>query len=593
MSDDDKSSATPPSLSLGWAELTTPAAWPTLAAALLQYVQPRRWFRSKARRPGGARVLDVVPLDGPGDIRLALVEIWYQPAAGEAGADGNGDRNGTGGGEPIPGDAYVVALACVTEERGAPGARAAATSPAVIAICADGVVVDGLASGDAADALLAVIRDGRVARGQRGELHGETSPTLEMLSDGPALAAKVPRVEQTNSTLTFGDQVLLKIYRAVTPGPSPELEVGRFLTESCDPPCSPRVLGALSYRADGTEARVVGIAHELIANEGDAWSVAQRELDEYFARAANLSGADQEGSAAPSPVAPVGRFSELAETLGRRTGELHLALAGMRAASGHDPWTGAGAAFRPRPLTTEDRALQAARVSAMLAENLAALSASAARLSPPAQELARALLERETARTAVEVMLARFRDGPLEVMKTRTHGDLHLGQVLALAHDGLVDDFMIIDFEGEPARPLAERRAMSSPIRDVMGMVRSFDYAPEAALRQRAGNGGGAAGDAHPGEALTAAAARWTRQVTGRYLAAYRGMVDDAPFMPRAPEQLSLLLAFYQLEKVVYELGYEINNRPDWVEIPLRGLARVLGASSHEHDSEGSSGHDR
>jgi maltose alpha-D-glucosyltransferase/alpha-amylase len=135
------------------------------------------------------------------------------------------------------------------------------------------------------------------------------------------------------------------------------------------------------------------------------------------------------------------------------------------------------------------------------------------------------------------------------------------------------EDFVIIDFEGEPGRPPAERRAKSSPVRDVMGMVRSFDYAPESVLRDRAGAG------AEDRARWEPAAARWTREVTDRYLAGYRATVGGTPILPRTSAQLSLLFTFYELEKVIYELGYELNNRPDWVEIPLRGLTRILRAA--------------
>jgi maltose alpha-D-glucosyltransferase/alpha-amylase len=162
-------------------------------------------------------------------------------------------------------------------------------------------------------------------------------------------------------------------------------------------------------------------------------------------------------------------------------------------------------------------------------------------------------------------------------VKTRTHGDLHLGQVLAVARaegaaddDAAVDDFVIIDFEGEPARPLAERRAKGSPLRDVMGMVRSFDYAPEAALRAGGGNAGGRGGWARA----------WTRQVTDAYLGAYLESVAGAPFIPGDRAQLTRMLRYYELEKVIYEVEYELNNRPDWLDIPLRGLLSVAGLES-------------
>jgi maltose alpha-D-glucosyltransferase / alpha-amylase len=261
----------------------------------------------------------------------------------------------------------------------------------------------------------------------------------------------------------------------------------------------------------------------------------------------------------------------LASVLGRRTGELHVALAGRRR-----PVPDAGPDFAPAPLTAEDRHTLAERTRSMLDDTLAALSSSASRLGADSRALAERILSPE-GREAVARLLREFSDQPIDTVKIRTHGDLHLGQVLAIARaakedaardDAAIDDFVIIDFEGEPARPLHERRAKGSPLRDVMGMVRSFDYAPEAALRQGGDSGGG----------NRAGWARlWTRQVTASYLRAYLETVGRAPFVPRDRAQLVRLLTYYELEKVIYEVGYELNNRPDWLDIPLRGLLAVVG----------------
>jgi maltose alpha-D-glucosyltransferase/alpha-amylase len=316
----------------------------------------------------------------------------------------------------------------------------------------------------------------------------------------------------------------------------------------------PPVLGALSYEAVDGVVHSVGIAHQYVGNQGDAWSLVQRELQDYFARTP--------GQAASSPPA-VGRFAELAETLGRRTGELHLALA---KADGSDP------AFAVEPLTSEDRVQAAARASAMLEEHSTALRTRLERLSAEARRSAETLLATDSReRRGLEALLARFGKESLEVVKTRIHGDLHLGQVLFHG-----DDFTIIDFEGEPARPLAERRAKSSPLRDVMGMVRSFSYAPEAVMRKDP--------DPTKREKLQAAAAHWQAEVRARYLRGYQTTVGNAPFLPppTEPAKLELMLAFYELERVIYEVGYELNNRTDWVDIPLDGLRKLAAAVSGE-----------
>jgi len=341
----------------------------------------------------------------------------------------------------------------------------------------------------------------------------------------------------------------------------------------------------VTYQPDGGPARSLAVIHELIANRGDAWGLAQRELTSFFQRVSDtpppiklarggeawLAAVQDEAAALD---ARVGRFVSLASVLGRRTGELHVALAGRRR-----PVPDAGPDFAPQPLTADDRRALADRTQAMLDETLASLASSAG--SGDLRGATKTLADRVLApagRQAVARLLAEFREQPIDTVKIRTHGDLHLGQVLAVARregapddDQGIDDFVIIDFEGEPARPLHERRAKGSPLRDVMGMVRSFDYAPEAALRQ---SGGGGAGG-HVGWARL-----WTRQVTASYLRAYLDSVADAPFVPRDRGQLARLLTYYELEKVVYEVGYELNNRPDWLDIPLRGLLAVAGLES-------------
>jgi maltose alpha-D-glucosyltransferase/alpha-amylase len=534
------------SLPSPWGQMLSIAARASLAETLLGYVRPRRWFRAKARDIQGAHIADVLPLDDAEAARATHVVVVLEIAYQASGA---------------PRDLYVVPLARV-DLAAAESLRHDAPH-AILGTWPDGALVDGLASGLAANALLALVRGAGSARGEAGTLRGESSATLESAAAGPSMTAAAARGEQTNSTLVFGDRLLMKIYRQIDRGPSPELEVGRFLTRHCQPPCAPRVVGALSYQRDGEDPRVLGVVHEFLANDGDAWSMAARELRATFAAIGASTAPAGRNDVAGS------RFARLAETLGRRTAELHRALA-QGVQDGHDGNNGDDAAFQPEPLTAGDRAAQATRIDAMLTEHLATLAHTIESLPAATQALARPLLlDGGAARQAIAAILARFRDEPLDVVKTRIHGDLHLGQVLCRG-----DDFVIIDFEGEPARPLDERRAKSSPLRDVMGMVRSFDYAPEAALREA---------DPQPidgdhRKALQQAAATWTRAVTDRYLGAYRAAVAGAAFMPHSPQaadQLSLMLTFYELEKVVYELGYELHNRPDWVEIPLRGLARI------------------
>jgi maltose alpha-D-glucosyltransferase / alpha-amylase len=565
----------------GWSGLLDGAEREALAARLVDYARQRRWFRGKSRSITGARLSDVLPLDAETVEAAANVLVVTEVRYAE--------------GEP---DLYVIPLTWAASHE-LPGLHA--QHPHILIGAQHGLqdgmqdgmqdglvdgLVDGLATGAAAVPLLEVARGNLTRRGHHGALVGEGSDLLgQLVPDAPALPLRVAGVEQTNSTLMFGDRVLLKVYRQPAAGPNIELEMGRFLDRACDPPCVPRVLGALTYQPDGAPSRSLGIVHQLIANRGDAWALAQRELARFFQRASDppppadpgglrrggpawLSAVDEQ---APALDARAGRFVPLAAVLGRRTGELHVAL------SGRPPVPDAGPDFAPEPLTADDRRTLADRTRAMLDQTLAALASSVGRGGLPAGS--RALADRVLApagRQAVARLLAEFRDQPIDTVKIRLHGDLHLGQVLAVARaaaaadeDAAIDDFVIIDFEGEPARPLHERRAKGSPLRDVMGMVRSFDYAPEAALRQV--DGGGAAGDRAGWARL------WTRRVTASYLRAYLDTVAGAPFVPPDRRQLARLLTYYELEKVVYEVGYELNNRPDWLDIPLRGLLAVVG----------------
>jgi trehalose synthase-fused probable maltokinase len=579
-----------------WPALRDAGQRPLLAKVLLEYVRPRRWFRAKGRQPVDAQIVDLVPLDGPGpgqrrgqgddgDEVLAILRINY--ASGEpdlyviplAEVDGPTAQALAAAGSEAP-PAIVTALGPSDVESVVGGSSAA---KAALTATGDGALVDGMVvPHHAADIFLRLMRDGRTLRGQmNGQVRGEALPLMAELDNLDLPVAKLPRVEQTNSTAIFGDRVLLKVYRQLTAGPNPELEIGRYLTAHSNPPCAPRVLGALSYRsAEGGEYSLA-IAHEYLSNQGDAFTFTRDELRRYFARTAGQQppprGAHPTGGAAAllaradggfetgdretAASRAVGQFITLAATLGRRTGELHLALA---AADPHDP------AFAVQPLTAADRAQQADRAEAMLQEEMDALSGVLSQLSPPARGLAERLLSVD-GRQNITRTLSQFRQGPIDAAKTRTHGDLHLGQVLVRG-----DDFVIIDFEGEPARPLSERRAKSSPVRDVMGMVRSFDYAPEVVLRDPA------FAQAHAADAagLQVWAALWKQEVTAAYVGAYLATVKGATFLPTDPRQLALLLTFHEMEKVIYEIGYEVNNRPDWVEIPLRGLATLAAVEN-------------
>jgi trehalose synthase-fused probable maltokinase len=332
--------------------------------------------------------------------------------------------------------------------------------------------------------------------------------------------SRVLAVEQSNTSVIYGERLFLKLFRRLQPGVNPDAEVTRFLSERQGFAHVPPYAGELQFTLDGT-AHPAGLMLGCVENHGDAWAWALRGLADYQAG----GGRD---------------FSMMARVrqLAVRTAEMHGALAGAP----DDP------AFRPEPLTTADFA----ELSATVRERFAALL----RQSETRPEFTDAWRERlrndaGATRARIEAM-AKLPPGGLKI---RHHGDYHLGQVLDTG-----DDWKIIDFEGEPARPLDERRAKRSPLRDVAGMLRSFAYAAQATLPDE--------------RSETQSRARaWTAEARRVFLEGYFAVAQDAGFLPPAH---TALLAAYELEKVLYEIDYELNNRPAWLHIPLDGLSQAV-----------------
>jgi maltose alpha-D-glucosyltransferase/alpha-amylase len=318
------------------------------------------------------------------------------------------------------------------------------------------------------------------------------------------------RGEQSNTSIRFGDALILKLFRRVQFGPHPDVEVGWFLTEHSHFRGTPAVVGSLDYVSPDGQVASLALLQRFEPNRGDAWTTTLRRLG------AVLDGEDMAGS-----VAVVIR-------LGRTTAELHLALSGATGDFSAEP-------IDARDLERWRRAIQ-----------------DEVRLATTA--LARRDIQVDP------VSLLRRADGLSSLaaaLKTRHHGDYHLGQVLE-RNDG---SFAIIDFEGEPSKPLDQRREKHSPLRDVAGMLRSFDYARNAALR---------AGDASDG-GRARRAADWYVAVREQFLEVY-GRVIQAGKPDLLPRDIAGPLAALELEKAAYEVLYELNNRPDWLPIPLAAL---------------------
>jgi len=279
-----------------------------------------------------------------------------------------------------------------------------------------------------------------------------------------------------------------------------------------------------------------------VSNQGDGWDHTLGYLERFLRDFATTNGA------LPDPLAAHGGFLALMATLGRRTAELHKALA-MR--------TGA-AAFEPEPLLAEDIARYTAQARADVATTLSLLRDRLGQLPAPAQIDGQALLTMED---ALQASIAARKPQTQGGIKSRYHGDFHLGQVLVRDND-----FVIIDFEGEPARSFDERRAKGSPLRDVAGMLRSFNYARWSALRRVAQSVEEAAYLAPP-------AAAWEQATRQAFMDGYSQAAGDGNAQIDTE-----LLALFELEKALYELRYELNNRADWAQVPLNGVLALLQA---------------
>ena len=401
-----------------------------------------------------------------------------------------------------------------------------------------GLMVDALADEAFCREVVRAIGEGREVAGPQGTLRFTPTAAFAEIAceDVALLPVGRPKAQSSNTVVTLGERLFLKGYRRVRDGVNPEFEVGRHLTEKLKfPNCVP-VAGALEYAPAAGAPMTLALLQAYVSNQGDGWSHTVDYLERFL----------EARRAAPLPPDPHGVYLSLVQTLGTRTGELHRALATR---------TG-DAAFDPEPVNERDLEAWKSSVRAGATAALDLLQSRRGQLTSPAREDAAELLER---RKALAARVDRVRPPAGALLKCRYHGDYHLGQVLLQKLD-----FLIIDFEGEPARSFEERRAKHSPLRDVAGMLRSLNYASSTALRL--------ALEGHADhDRLAPFAEDWEararRAFLGAYAEAVRGSGLYADF-----EGTRGLRALFELEKALYELRYELNNRPGWVGIPLHGI---------------------
>jgi trehalose synthase-fused probable maltokinase len=446
---------------------------------LADWMLERRWFGSKARDVAQIHVLDVVPIhDGPPALAAALIEARFP--------------GGTH-------DVYQLLL----------GLRPDGFAGDVIDEVGGVAVYDAFADPEACVRLGELLREG-------AEVHGEHARVEFHWLDGvppPRERARVRPIgaEQSNTSVVFDEELVLKAFRRVEAGDNPELEMLRFLSARGFPNIA-ELGGWYQYEGDLMDA-TFGVVQRFVPDARDGWELALEEL----------GGAPE-------------RFVGRMEDLGRVIGAMHTVLA----SDSTDP------AFAPEEPSDESLSLLTATIDEEIERMFLEL--------PDAESVAAIAGRGAEVRDRLQLLSNIGARGKL----IRHHGDLHLGQTM-LAQGPRGDTWIILDFEGEPARPLLERRRKRSPLRDVAGMLRSFAYAASAAGLQL--------GHAVPED--------WEDRARESFLAGYLASVDSG-LLPAGEALTRTLLSIFELEKAVYELRYELNNRPDWVAIPVAGIARLL-----------------
>jgi maltose alpha-D-glucosyltransferase/alpha-amylase len=489
------------------------------------YVAGRRWYAAKSEPVLRVDVADHVEWK-PGERGFLVALARVERGSGET-------------------ETYFLPLTLAWEDRDDALMRslAAATIAKVRQQAQVGVLADALADEDFVRALVAATAAALELKAARGRLRFRPTAAFARIAGAgyASLPVSIPAAQSSNTVVMLDDRLFVKAYRRLQAGVNPEVEIGRYLTDVVRFEHAVPVAGSVEYLADDGQVATLALIQGYVQNQGDAWDYTQSYLERFFEDTAReAAGADVHGG-----------YLALARTLGIRTAELHVAFA----RPSDDP------AFAPDSMTQADVAALATRVRGAAERALAELARRRDALPEASHADADALV---ASRGELLAVIAAHTADPPAGPRTRVHGDYHLGQVLLVQND-----FVIADFEGEPARTFAERARKHSPLKDVAGMLRSFDYALNAALFNFASE------RADAREVAERAGREWLAQASSAFLAGYEEVAMAAGLAsPRA--QGRGLLGLLLLEKAVYELQYEVDNRPDWARIPIAGIAGAL-----------------
>ncbi len=525
----------------------------TFEAILPKFLSQRRWFGGKNRQIREVKIAEVVPIPvGESAICLTSMDVHYLETDSEV---------------------YILPLKAV---QGDDALRVLEQLPHAIVTKIKGaepaVIYDAMWDPVFCSTLLEAMGQGASFQGINGKLVAVGMPVLtQELQETPQYPS-FSKSEQSNTSIIYGDRYIMKVFRRIENGVNPDLEIGRYLTEKRQFPHSPSLVGYLEFRRRQSEPITLAMLQRFVPNQGTCWAYTLDSLGQYLEQALTT-----EGHGNPSPEMTVsiselkedlpqevertiGPYVESVRLLGQRTAEMHIALSAETLEPG----------FNPEPFTSSYQRSIYQSMRSEASRIFQTLHKRVRKLPDGPRELATELLDTQSQ------VLARFQAvnaTKMTGLRSRIHGDYHLGQVLFTGKD-----FVIIDFEGEPSRSLTDRRIKRSVLRDVAGMVRSFHYAAYNALLGRGTDqaGGSTSIRTEDYSHLEAWCQYWYRWVAATFVQSYRLTAQDAKFLPEAEFEFKILLDAFILSKAVYELGYELGHRPDWVSMPLLGILDIL-----------------
>lgn len=537
-----------------WQELFSGKNLQQLEAKILpDYIKDCRWFGSKTRRIKNVRIKEIMDVGEKSlNSNWLILDIQYNEGLSEL---------------------YQLPLAFlkIQQEEDVRHIDKKGVIGKLMIKEEEGILIDAVYDEVFRDSLFTHLKKSRKVKVGSDQLIFNSTLKANLKSE-PETHSKILNAEQSNTSVIYNGKYFMKFYRKVDNTINPDLELTRFLSEKALFPNVPHFLGDISlFHKDKTQT-VLALLQEAVPNQGDAWEYTKDALQRYFERvliqpktekmpelSADLSAPLSYNNVSPSLQELLGFiFSERILLLGKRTGEMHQAL------TAHPD----DIDFAPEAFSLHYQRSLYSSLQSLTRGTFQSLRQNLKNLPDAIRVEAEEVLQMKD---QVLKIFKRIFAHKITTMKIRNHGDYHLGQVLWTGKD-----FMIIDFEGEPARAYSERRLKRSPLRDVAGMIRSFHYASYSTLLQDQFN------TQRQEDDMQGWAEVWFHHISRFYIQGYLDQVKDTSFIPQEEGDLKIMLDTYLLEKAVYELNYELNNRPDWVVIPLRGIKSIINRYNHD-----------